>query len=107
MSTPEKQPETIYTTSVFYRSVNDEILKLNQRFRTDEDTLHLVCECSDPRCAKPIEMTLHDYQELRSSAHYFAITSDHESSIDEHAHNVTGSYRLVTTSELVGICRHP
>lgn len=87
-----------YSTSMLYRRVNDEILKLHERFDNINDAgqLVIVCECSDARCAEPIEITLDEYHELRSRLNHFAVKPEHRSRPGEVVDAENNRYWTVT-----------
>ena len=61
-----------------YREVNERIEELNERFDAAlEAGASWVCECADTECSEPIEMTLGEYEELRSTPNRFAVLPGH------------------------------
>ena len=65
-------------TSEVYRAVNDQIQQLNTAFGlTNGERLQIVCECTRPDCAEPIELTMDEYEEIRSDESRFAIRPHH------------------------------
>ena len=61
-----------------YREVNERIEELNKRFDAAlEAGAAWVCECADTECTEPIEMTLGEYEELRSYPTRFAVLPGH------------------------------
>jgi RNAse (barnase) inhibitor barstar len=74
-----------------YREINEKIEGLNEAFG---ETLDLsgtwICECADENCTEPIEMTLGEYERLRSNSNRFAVKAGHvypevEEVVEEHA----------------------
>ena len=65
-------------TSGLYREVNEQIQKLNTTFGlTNGERLQIVCECSRSDCAQPIDLTMDEYEDIRSDASRFAIKPHH------------------------------
>jgi hypothetical protein len=61
-----------------YREVNERIEELNERFDAAlSATATWVCECADTECSEPMELTLGEYEELRSQPHRFAVLPGH------------------------------
>lgn len=61
-----------------YREVNERIEELNRRFDAALDAgAAWVCECADTDCSQPMELTLGEYEELRSYPDRFAVLSGH------------------------------
>lgn len=64
---------------VLFRAVNEQIEKLDQRFGGGARELHeFICECGHGDCVERVELTLHEYAELRSDATTFALVDGHE-----------------------------
>jgi hypothetical protein len=61
-----------------FRSVNEEIQALAERFQLADELLDLVCECGQADCAERIRMRHAEYVELREDARTFAIVPGHE-----------------------------
>jgi hypothetical protein len=61
-----------------YRDVNERIQDLNEAF---DDVLAFtgewVCECADESCTTPMEMSLAEYEKLRSHPNNFAVLPGH------------------------------
>jgi hypothetical protein len=60
-----------------FRSVNEEIEALSERFGLTGRTLDLVCECGDAACAERIQLPHEEYVELRSDPRTFAVVPGH------------------------------
>jgi hypothetical protein len=73
-----------------YRQVNEKIAGLNEAFAELLGTRgRWICECAAEDCAEPIEMTLSEYEQLRSHPNRFAVLPGHvytnvERVIEEH-----------------------
>ena len=60
-----------------FREVNERIETLADTFELTKEPLDLVCECGDANCVQRISMTRHEYEELRSNPHHFAVYPGH------------------------------
>ena len=60
-----------------FRSVNEEIEALSERFGLSGRMLDLVCECGDAACADRIHLPHEEYRELRSDPRTFAVVPGH------------------------------
>jgi hypothetical protein len=79
-----------------YREVNERIEELNQRFDAAlEAGTAWVCECADTDCTEPMEMTLGEYEELRSSPTRFAVLPGHVVAGVERIVDTHGNYVVV------------
>jgi hypothetical protein len=76
-----------------FRTVNEEIEKLGrdpaQRY------IEFVCECSDGTCAARIQLTIGEYEEVRSEARWFVIMPGHLAEPIEHVVRSTDRYLIV------------
>jgi hypothetical protein len=79
-----------------FRSVNEEIEKLGQVESSSGQRLTaFVCECSDGTCAEQLQLTLGEYEEVRSQSRWFAIAPGHETEQIEHVVRATDRYVIV------------
>lgn len=74
------QDETLRAArnQALHREVNERIKELNERF--DEALTaggNWICECFDPDCAETMELTLGEYEELRTHKNRFAVLPGH------------------------------
>jgi hypothetical protein len=63
-------------TESLFRDVNERIAESAQRF--DADTTQFVCECADPNCTHRLEVTLAEYEDVRSDGATFMLEPGHE-----------------------------
>lgn len=61
-----------------FRQVNERIRELGNEFGLTVQPLDLVCECGDDTCAERIELTVADYEQLRSEPAQFAVVPGHQ-----------------------------
>ena len=60
-----------------YRSVNERIEDLNEAFGMT-NTMTVVCECGDASCAEGFDISVTDYERVRSDPTLFVIVPGHE-----------------------------
>lgn len=60
-----------------FRSVNEQIESLADRFQLADRMLDLVCECGNADCAERLRMSRDAYGELRADARTFAVVPGH------------------------------
>jgi hypothetical protein len=63
-------------TEALFRDVNERIAESAQRFESSD--AEFVCECADPSCTERVEVTLDDYEEVRSEPTTFLLRPGHE-----------------------------
>jgi recombinational DNA repair protein RecR len=61
-----------------YRAVNERIEGLNEAFGHVTETMTVVCECGDIECTQQIEISVPDYERVRSDPTLFVIVPGHE-----------------------------
>jgi CheY-like chemotaxis protein len=74
---PEIQAGEDVPRSEFFRAVNDKLIHLYAGARHELGLI--VCECHRPGCAKPLEVTLEEYEAAHTSSSCFLLTPGHES----------------------------
>jgi hypothetical protein len=67
--------ERLAQNEILFRQVNERIVELTDRWG---NSLDLVCECADDECMARIELTLHEYEQLRENPRCFAVLPGHE-----------------------------
>jgi hypothetical protein len=63
---------------VLYRAVNERIEDLSTAFGMVTETMSVVCECGDIKCAEQIEVDLPTYERIRAEPTLFFIRPGHE-----------------------------
>lgn len=61
-----------------YREVNERVLGINERFGIDDDRVSFICECGQLACAERIDLTVAEYEAVRSSPVRFALVRGHD-----------------------------
>src|SRR5438034_8053256 len=79
MSTVE---ERFAKNEAAFRAVNERIEELGGHFirQSVEETVRFVCECARPGCMTPLELTLSQYEQVRSEPRWFIVAVGHENS---------------------------
>ena len=78
-----------------FRSVNEKIEKLGQVDRQAVPLTAFVCECSDGTCAQQVQLTIPEYEEVRSESRWFAVVPGHVTEEIEHVVHTTDRYVIV------------
>jgi hypothetical protein len=63
-----------------FRTVNDRLyeLSIHQLDPPWTEKTTYLCECADPACLETIELTLHEYENLRAESDLRAVAPEHE-----------------------------
>ena len=75
--------ERLARNQSLFREVNERIRYLadvNERIEyvAEGATSEFVCECSNPECISTIELTVVEYERVRSNPTWFVIKTDHD-----------------------------
>jgi len=63
---------------VIFREVNERLRELGEGFSLVSEQADFVCECGDSACTERVQMSLAEYEEIRSDAKRFLIVKGHE-----------------------------
>jgi len=70
--------QRIAENEVLFRTVNERIDNLNERFGESADAVEMVCECGRSECVERIELAPDAYRRLREDPFRFAVRPGHE-----------------------------
>jgi hypothetical protein len=69
----------IAENEALFRTVNEQIEDLQRGMAgISDDTMHIVCECGELRCAERIVVPVARYEEVRADATLFLIVPGHD-----------------------------
>jgi hypothetical protein len=74
----DERARRIGENEALYRSVNEKIEALSAAFGVITETMSVVCECGNASCAEQIEVSIPDYERIRSDPTLFIIRPGHE-----------------------------
>jgi len=83
--------------SLLIRAVNDRIREVNDP-RGDSGPVGFLCECGDIDCQGALEITIADYEAVRSTRGRFVLLAGHESQAHEVLARVNGYVVVEETS---------
>jgi hypothetical protein len=76
--TKTRELQRITATENLFRQVNERVKDLNERFGKDQgEPILVICECGRESCIDQIEMTVAEYEHIRSQPDLFAIKPEH------------------------------
>jgi hypothetical protein len=61
-----------------FRQVNERLKEIGEGFSVVAERADFICECSDERCAQQVQLTLADYERVRSDSRWFLLVRGHE-----------------------------
>jgi hypothetical protein len=69
--------ERVAKNEILFRQVNERILQIEgDRWRVDP--VDFMCECGDITCMRAVQLSLKDYERLRSEPTHFGVIPGHE-----------------------------
>lgn len=74
----ESHAKKLGRNEMLFRQVNERLRELGESFSVVAERADFVCECADERCAQQIQLTLRDYERVRSDSRWFVIVRGHE-----------------------------
>jgi len=87
--TSDERDRRIGLNEAAFRAANERIEELNLALSDVSEEIMIVCECGNPECVEQIELSLGEYEEIRSDPTYFVVIPAHtepsiESVVAEH-----------------------
>ena len=71
--------ERLARNQTLFREVNERIEEAVEGALGDgEGPIQFLCECSDPQCTATLELSVEEYERVRSNSTWFAIKRGHE-----------------------------
>ena len=74
----DERARRIGENEALYRTVNEKIEALSAAFGAITETMSVICECGDLSCAEQIEVSIPEYERIRSDPTLFIIRPGHE-----------------------------
>lgn len=68
----------ICQNEVLFREINERLRELGEGFSLVTEVADFVCECGEVSCTDRIQLSLGEYEQVRSDAKWFAIVPGHE-----------------------------
>ena len=67
----------IAQNEALFRSVNEQIESLNERFGVASELAEFVCECADEHCTERVTLALGEYEDVRRVPTHFIVIHGH------------------------------
>ena len=83
-----------------FRAVNEQIVEMTEKFRSDLSDLNLVCECWDTTCTGTVRVRLEDYRRLDRTGNMLIVLRGHEDLHMEDVVDQVDGYVVVRRREL-------
>jgi hypothetical protein len=80
---------------VAFRDANERVREVAEGFQDVADRVGFICECGRSECLDQVEMTLAEYEEVRSNPTHFVLTKGHDDPSVERVVAETDRYAVV------------
>jgi hypothetical protein len=90
----DERGRRIGQNEVVFREVNERLRELGEGFSLVSQVAEFVCECADTSCTERIQLTLPEYEHVRSDPKWFVVVPDHEQLDYERVIEQTDTYSI-------------
>jgi hypothetical protein len=78
MAAPTERETRAAQNELVFRAVNEQILKMTDRFRQQLSDIDIVCECADTACVGTIRINAEDFVKIERTEASFLVLPGHE-----------------------------
>jgi hypothetical protein len=78
MSTDDGREARAARNELVFRTVNEQIMEISERFATLLTDVDIVCECTDPTCIGTIRVRTSEFLAIRETEADFIVLPGHE-----------------------------
>ena len=74
----DERARRVGANEAVFRHVNERIREVGERFGAGSSEASFVCECGDASCAELVEISLEEYEAVRTSPYRFFVVPGHD-----------------------------
>jgi hypothetical protein len=74
----DERGRRIGRNEIVFREVNERLRELGESFSVVTEFAAFVCECANTSCTEQIQLSLDDYERIRSDPKWFFVVPGHE-----------------------------
>ena len=74
----DERAQRVGFNEALFRTVNEQVHALNDRFPVAADPMSAICECGRFNCDERIELPPHEYEAVRKDSTLFVIRPNHD-----------------------------
>lgn len=78
MSTAPERQERAAQNELVFRAVNEQIVKMTDRFREQLSNIDIVCECANKACVGTIRIDVGEFAKIERAEGTFLVLPGHE-----------------------------
>lgn len=68
---------------LLFRAVNEQIVDMTERFRTQLSDVDLVCECADTSCTGAVRVGIQDFSQIDRTNDFLVIPGHEDTEVDD------------------------
>ncbi|HSC51193.1 MAG TPA: hypothetical protein VLD16_13095 [Gaiellaceae bacterium] len=95
----DERARRVGLNEALFRTVNEEVRELSDRFAVVTEPMSVVCECERGDCFERVDVRAEEYEHVRSDATLFIVRPGHEATDVESVVEDHGDYRVVRKHE--------
>ena len=96
----DERQRRVGLNEALFREVNERIREIGDALQHDPASrVDFICECGDPGCTEPIELTLAEYDAARSDPIQFVVRAGHQAHDVEAVVGGTDRYVVIRKRE--------
>ena len=99
---PDVELTRLVRNQALFREVNERVERVASEFASDAP-ISFVCECADPDCVTQLELSIAEYEGVRSEPTRFVIAPGHEITETETVIGGNGRYKTVEKDGFGGV----
>jgi hypothetical protein len=102
VGTPSEREQRAAQNELVFRAVNEQIVKMTDRFREQLADIDIVCECANTACVGTIRINVDAFSKVQRDAATFFVLPGHEDESVERVVERTDGYVLVWKPAISG-----
>ena len=95
----EERERRIGRNEALFREVNERIEQISEALQVGPEELRILCECGDESCVEQVEVSLPEYERVRSRSTLFFVRPGHEHADVEEVVEKQEAYHVVRKRE--------
>jgi hypothetical protein len=84
----EERQRRAARNELVFRSVNEQILNVTERFQSDLTDLDLICECADSSCTGTVRLSVEEFGRIDRAQNAFIVLPGH---VDDEVEDVVAT----------------
>ena len=96
----EERQRRAARNQLLFRSVNEQILSVTERFQSNLSDLDLVCECTDSSCTGTVRLAVEEFSQIDRAENAFIVLRGHEDDQVEDVVDSRDGYLIVRKSDV-------